>query len=427
MRGARRLVAAVVALALCAGAPAAGAVVPTGIADQAPDFLGDPLFTQLGVRLTRVVVPWDAALTGDARTERFMRVAADHGVVPLVAFDRARDEDCSDRPACDRPAPEAYAAGVRAFLARWPAVREIVPFNEPNHRSEPTAGRPELAAAYYAKARRACPGCLLVAGDLLDAPGLRAWLEAYRAALPEEPAVWGLHDYYDATYFSASGIDTLLDAVPGQVWLTETGGIVRFGALPEDEARAAGSIRWMYGLAAARPRVTRLYLYQWESTVFSPFDAGLVRPDGTPRPSLDEVRRALGIDAPQPAYVPLDVPARPVAHRAAPSGVRLRGAWADVSGKGLVLGRRGLRLTVSCLAAPRRCDVRAALVLAEGRFAHARLAPAAGTTQARTIRLTAATRRAVARRGRVRLTLCLRAGGRRACRVSLPRVVHGMR
>ena len=95
-----------------------------------------------------------------------------------------------------------YAAGLSAFRARWPQVTELTPWNEPNHRSQPTFPLPGLAAQYYNAARRTCPACLLVAGDLLDDGNLAAWLADYRQTLDEPPAVWGLHNYYDATYFA---------------------------------------------------------------------------------------------------------------------------------------------------------------------------------------------------------------------------------
>ena len=38
------------------------------------------------------------------------------------------------------------------------------------------AGRPDRAAAYYNAARRACADCTLVAADVIDGPGMLAWL-----------------------------------------------------------------------------------------------------------------------------------------------------------------------------------------------------------------------------------------------------------
>ena len=86
------------------------------------------------------------------------------------------------------------------------------------------------------------------------------WLARYRAALPEVPVVWGLHNYHDTTHVLSDGLESFLQAVSGEVWLTETGGIVtnrrssgRVG-LPYDEARASRGVRRAIAMADARAR-----------------------------------------------------------------------------------------------------------------------------------------------------------------------------
>ena len=134
---------------------------------------------------------------------------------------------------------------------------------------------------------------------MLDSSNLRRYLASYRRALDEVPAVWGLHNYFDTTYGGSAGLKTMLRAVEGRVWLTETGGIVttrrssgRIG-LRYDERRAARGVRRAIAMADARPRrVTRVYLYQWWGG-YDVFDAGLVRSDGTPRPGYRVLQRAM--------------------------------------------------------------------------------------------------------------------------------------
>jgi hypothetical protein len=196
----------------------------------------------------------------------------------------------------------AYAEALREFLRRYPWVRLITPWNEPNHRSQPTAADPRLAAAYYNAARSVCGDCVLVAGDVLDAPNMATWLREYKGALDETPAVWGLHNYYDATYFRTSGIETMMQLVEGEIWLTETGGIVFFRAedgrvaQAYDERRAEASVAFSFAMAKMyAARVTRVYLYQWRSPVGANFDAGLLSPDGAPRPAFYTVRSEVGV------------------------------------------------------------------------------------------------------------------------------------
>ena len=79
----------------------------------------------------------------------------------------------------------------------------------------------------------------------------------------------------------------------GDVWLTETGGIVKFGRnFPRDEQRAARSITFALKLARDNERVKRVYLYNWTGAQpDARFDSGLIGSDGDRAPGL---RRAEG-------------------------------------------------------------------------------------------------------------------------------------
>ena len=95
----------------------------------------------------------------------------------------------------------------------------------------------------------------------------------------------------------------MLETVPGEVWLTETNGIVKFGDSPQfrySEARAARCTRWLFRLAdrydtrrrGRRSRITRVFVYEWFGAPSGArFDAGLVGEDGAPRPAYFIVRR----------------------------------------------------------------------------------------------------------------------------------------
>ena len=133
-----------------------------------------------------------------------------------------------------------------------------------------------------------------------DRRGRRPRLRRVRAlarALPRgddsDPRLWGLHNYGDVTYGRTTGTDAVLAAVPGELWIEETGGIVTLRgaggrvAMPTNETRAAASIRRAFALAAARPRIGRMYVYHWRAAAGAAFDAGLVRAGrvGAPRAS----------------------------------------------------------------------------------------------------------------------------------------------
>jgi len=87
----------------------------------------------------------------------------------------------------------------------------------------------------------------------------------------------------------------------GQVWLTETGGIVRFvlpdgrTLFPYSERRANVAMGRLLRLARQyRGRIERLYVYHWrQDGIANRFDAGLLNKDGVPRASYHTLVRWL--------------------------------------------------------------------------------------------------------------------------------------
>ncbi len=122
--------------------------------------------------------------------------------------------------------------------------------------------------------------------------------------------------------------DRMMAAVPGEVWITETGGIVRHidrdGSVrwPHDEERARASIARALALADRHAgRIGRIYFYQWQAAAIELWDSGLMRPDGWPRPSFAEIAKRLRPGEP-PMVIPPAGPAAPGPRPAAPPGGR---------------------------------------------------------------------------------------------------------
>jgi hypothetical protein len=274
----------------------------------------------------------------------WLDAAAAAGMTPHVAFEHLRSDACPGRP-CTIPARATYAAAVRRFVARFPQVKTYTTWNEANHESQPVWNAPEAVAGYYDELRAACPSCTIVAGDVLDSGSYVAWLQRFRAASSTTPQLWGLHDYGDVNRASTAGVDSALSVVPGELWIEETGGLVLLRnaigrvTFTQSESDAAVAIDRAFAIAASRPRITRMYIYHWQARVGDRFDAGLVRPDGTTRPSYDALVRGLaGLAGPPPV------------RKAAPTL-----AWtATWSAK----ARRRLVLRARCLVAARRCTGR---------------------------------------------------------------------
>src|SRR5689334_23521342 len=92
----------------------------------------------------------------------------------------------------------------------------------------------------------------------------------------------------------------MLHAVRGQVWFTETGGIVARHnrhkvTFPESARHAAVATRFVFRrLVPISHRVTRVYIYQWNAgPPPQTWDSGLVGPTGRARPALRVVTRVL--------------------------------------------------------------------------------------------------------------------------------------
>jgi hypothetical protein len=263
-----------------------------GIGEQQAAMFDDKRFTVLGVSHVRRVAPYDTAaqrIERDLMTVWLAGARRTHAE-PFVTFGHSRADPRR------LPSVSEYRAAFRAFRSRFPEVTVFAPWNEINHRAEPTSRSPRRAAQYYNVIKQECPACTVLAGDVLDQAGMVRYLRRYRRYLQGEPQIWGLHNYSDTNRFRTSGLRDMLATVEGQVWLTETGGIVKFGrSFPRDERRAARAVAYAIEQARDNERVARLYLYNWTGAdPGARFDSGLIAPDGTARPAYDVLRKALG-------------------------------------------------------------------------------------------------------------------------------------
>jgi hypothetical protein len=276
------------ALALCVvpslAAPAPALASPRlGIADQRPAVFADKRLRSLHVRDARLVVPYDAA-----RDPRFaplaaawLRAARAHHVRVLVSFGGSTRHRSA-------PSVAAYRSAVRAFRARYPWVRAFEAFNEPNHSTQPTYRHPELAAGYWRALRADCRRCTVAAGGLTGfSARTRHWFARYRRALHARPRTWAFHNYADVNRGSTAQVRAFMAAAGrGELWLTETAGVLRMRG-----HRVLGSVRVQatrertaWRALRALPRVTRVYRYQWRALRGERWDSALLDERGRPRP-----------------------------------------------------------------------------------------------------------------------------------------------
>jgi hypothetical protein len=289
----RALVAGLVVACVLVWTPVCSARFVLGIGDQSTRMLEDPRFAALGLRDSRLVVPYDVAVRPAqlARYAPVLDAARARRIRMLVSFAAS-----SDAP-LHLPSVRSYRRAVRAFRGRFPWVHDLGAWNEANHASQPTARHPGRAAQLYNALRAECRGCRIVAADVLDQAGFALWVRRFRR-LARAPRIWGLHDYVDVNRNRDVSVPRLRRATGGrgQVWLTETGGVVRFArSFVYDERRAARSTRHVLRIAARR-RVRRVYLYQWTGAPLGArWDSGLVAADGRARPALNVVERYLRV------------------------------------------------------------------------------------------------------------------------------------
>jgi hypothetical protein len=377
---ARRAALALVATALAlTGGLAPAARAELGISDAGAGMFSDWRFTDLGVRHARLVVPWDVAVNQPHETDVYLRAARAAGVDVHVAFEHGEADRCPGAP-CALPSVVSYTEAVDAFRARWPWVRSFTAWNEASHVTQPTAHAPGRVAEYLRVLIDRCPGCELVGPDVLDAdPDLDWWLTSFRAAAGANTGIWGLHDYGDPNGTSTTSVDAFIRKAAGApVWITETGGIVRFRTedgvetMGYDEARAARAIGFALALADAyAAAVPRIYLHSF--TGGGRMDTGLVGPDGSTRPAytllLDWLRAHAVAPLPRPpGKENVATPVWDTRGRVDPKTGQTTGGSAQLGGvtrapKRLVLrsprarkaGRHGARLLLACAAGAPRC------------------------------------------------------------------------
>ncbi len=277
----------------------------TGLGDEQDEMFSNPLWQQLHTRIARYIAPYDAAVkpASLARARAWIQAAEAQHQQVLVAFYH------SEYTPTKLPSVATYQHDVQKFVRLFPNVRQYQSYDEANRGNVAGAfssPSPYLAAQYYQALLRVCTGCTVVGLDVLDAqiigPTL-TYIAEFKRAIGRlgtvMPRIWGLHNYSDVNRLESWRTRDIVDALGGQVWLTETGGLVKFGgAFPNNHGsgltRAAKVLRFMFALARSNHRIARLYIYDWTGGNSSTrFDAGLMDARDRPRPGYVAVCKLL--------------------------------------------------------------------------------------------------------------------------------------
>jgi hypothetical protein len=307
-------VSAVLALGALAQAGAAASGVPrahaassylTGIGNENPKMFANPLYQQLHTKIVRYVVPYDAVAHPYSLDQAiaFIDAAEAAGEQILVAFYH------SEYTPTRLPNVTSYQRDVQKFVKLFPHVRQYESWDESNrgnvaHAFSSPSGI--AAAKYYQALIRVCKGCTVIGLDVLDEAQIVKTLR-YISEFKREisrletvmPKIWGLHNYSDVNRLEGWRTRDLAKALGGQVWLTETGGLVKFEpSFPNRHGagltRAAKVLKFMFALAGSVPQIKRLYVYDWSGgTSSTRFDAGLTNVNEQPRAGYVVVCRQL--------------------------------------------------------------------------------------------------------------------------------------
>jgi hypothetical protein len=295
--------------------PATSQAYVVGIGDQVAETFNTRLFREINIKYSRYVAPYNVAKDSAARSrlDRWYAAANAIGVRPLITFNPRVKDNCIKavdrhytgsryKKLCHLPSAREYTSAFKAFRARYPNITDVSPWNEVNHKSQPTFKNPKQAATYYKIVKKNCRGCKIVAVDLLDNTNVRntlAYLKRWKRYAGGGRKIFGLHNYSDTNRKSYSRTAAVIKAIGkgNKLWVTETGGIVHFGnSFPYNPARAGRAVTQTFKIADRyKRRIDRVYLYNWVGQPRSArFDAGLMNPDGSPRPGYNVVANKVG-------------------------------------------------------------------------------------------------------------------------------------
>ena len=307
-------IALICAIWLPSAASAQKVNVSVGIGDQASGLFDNANFKRLGVKKVRYFIKWDAMSReyDTSQADAFVAAARRNRADVLMHIS---SNDVTNLKKAELPSVRKYRTAVKKIIDRYrrQGVKTYGSMNEANHASQPTWDNPRRAAQYFLELRKICKGCKIVALDVLDQRGVDSYIRRFYAALGSKKrlaSTVGIHNYSDTNRYRSSGTRLIIRTTKrynprAKFWLTETGGVVKFGSSfrcnPSNpasaERKAAKAIDYMFKLTRQfRRDLQRLYIYNFFGDgCQGRFDAGLVQSNGnpTPRPGYERVRKQM--------------------------------------------------------------------------------------------------------------------------------------
>ena len=295
-------------LVLVPAAPAAAkSSIRVGVADQSPAMFESPAYQQLKMKRTRYFVPADVMQDDEelAKATAFVTAARGAGVSTLLHVSTADLRSKRGKVV----STTSYRRDVGKLVSHFRklGVRDFGAWNEVNHKTQETWNRVGNAVSYYKSmytaVKKRCKSCAVVGLDMLDQAGADRYMRSFYARLSRtwrtRLKVVGIHNYSDVNRGRSTGTAKIINTARRynkrtKFWFTETGALASFQrSFPYSESRQASRIKNMFTFATRfkRKGVERVYSYNFYGINNDTscgrtcqFDAGLVDPDGTPRP-----------------------------------------------------------------------------------------------------------------------------------------------
>ena len=295
---------------------AARSSIRVGVADQSPAMFESPYFQQLKIKRTRYFVPADI-MQDAAELEKataFVTAARRAKVSTLIHVSTADLRAKRGKVV----STTSYRRNVTKLVAHFRklGVRDFGAWNEVNHKTQETWNRVGNAVSYfksmYSAVRKRCKSCAVVGLDMLDQVGSDRYIRSFYARLSptwrKRLTVVGIHNYSDVNRGRSRGTATIINTARRynkrtKFWFTETGALASFGrSFRYSEPRQSSRMRNLFTFASRyRTRgVQRVYSYNFFGIENGTscggtcrFDAGLVDPDGTPRPVFSTFKKKL--------------------------------------------------------------------------------------------------------------------------------------
>jgi hypothetical protein len=200
------------------------------------------------------------------------------------------------------PPSSQYRLQIGRLLKEFTSISYLEAWNEPNDTPGLSAAR---ADEYANSAHAMCAAqmtCTVIAGNLLDSPGMAAYERQYVEGLRPLPRLWGVHPYHAVKDHSEAAIVAFVKALPqegigDQIWFTEIGAYDCWAGNSYGEEAQARDASWLTNELMRNVKPAHVFYYEFLYKEHQPPPCGAAGADTalyvpSSDPSLPDVPRA---------------------------------------------------------------------------------------------------------------------------------------